>query len=1313
MAPQSGIFPIFLRAEYRGDGEGFSRFQSDAARAAAQAKREFQGVAAALDDALARPRNSVGSLDLGLDELRQAAVAQQQIAAAAREVAEATNRARAAATGYDAQLSKSTQAAFKLAAAEDAKGKEMLEQIRLLEQVQSELNRTASATDQLIQSQRRGTTARGNVINSVRSERVAFIQLGQQLQDVSIQAQMGTDAFLIFGQQVPQAAFALSGLSDSSNSTLSSIGEFATFLSGPWGAALFAATAFLGPLVFEMLGFSEEAEKATSKAFSFTSSLDIMKLSAADATAAMDELADSLRTAITLQGDFTNAKIADARRDLDILRAAIAEDEKLVADRERARKAEFLPGLAGFLPNSANNPAAVFETSQIKARLQENRDKLPAALQRAAIADIAETNRAVEAAADPILAKIREVEAAIGVLNQRRERTLTNTDPLAEIDGIGREDFNRQLGELSRQKEALEKQRREANREPRTRRARVNREPEQPDRFAEQTAERVARINDRFSEQTRLVTQSIQANRELDNIIRDTNEKMAKAKSLTADQRKEFEGIIKAAEETRKTIDAALIEPFENLKRESEERLQVEQLLAQGRTDEAAALQAVLQLQRQIGTETQLRAALEQAIAAKNQTEIDRVRGLLSGYQRRMETVRETVIAEQQLTRELRDQQAIFQAQLGVVQTVRRDLTDLLSGRSTDFFGNFRQALQDLQGQKLFESIFGQTFRDIENELQSQTPLGKANKAFADNVDLAAKTTNRVERLFNSLGDATELLVERMLVDPGEVQSIINDQITKRNYGFDPGAGPANDNNIGEIIVAASKTDTRLARSSTIDLAERISKGIGESIGAELEDVFGPRFATLFGDIVGGVIEGKVRGGTPGAIFGGLEKLTGGIKGFEGISSLFGRAGEGAAVGTQVAGISKLLGLKGSNAGAQIGGAIGSFIPIPGGNIIGAVAGSLLGGLLKSTPRASATIGSVGGSLGLTSVTGTKANLRDAAGNLGESVLEAVNRIAEQLGASVNASAGKVSIGQRKDSLRVDTTGRGITKIGNGAVDFGDDVEAAIAFAVRDLIQDGVITGLKASEQRLLKAGKDIEAALQDVLTFRSVSDRLQQIKDPVGFAIGQLNREFEGLIGLFERASASSQEFADLEELYGLERARVLEEAAERVSSSLQQLLNDLKIGDNGLSLRDRRANALTEFNGLATRVAAGDSSAFDDFADISQQLLDIERQLFGSTQAYFDRLNQITALTETAIAGQTNVTPIGNNLPSPFDERNNVARTIEATGAEQVSWLRALNDNVIALPAALRDALAGGGGFGGVSSFRGAILPSQIQNF
>lgn len=1297
MAPQSGVFPIFLRAEYREDGQGFSRFQSDAARAAQAAKREFQGVAAALDEALARPRNSVGSLDLGLDELRQAAAQQERIAAAARQVAEATNRARAATSGYDEQLSKATQAAFRLAQAEEAKGREMLEQVEILERVQQELNQTAAATDEVIAAQRRGTTARGNVINSVRAERVAFVQLGQQLQDITIQAQAGTSGFTIFAQQIPQAAFALSGLSESSNETLAKVGEFATFLSGPWGAAVFAATAVLGPLVAEMLGFGEETEKATNRTFDFAQGLNIMALSAQDATSAIDQLGNSFGRAISLQGDFLRGQIEIARSNLASLEAQIESEQQAVdAFRARARAERdsvagtFLP--TGVLPGSPLNPANSFRNEQRAENIEELRRQAAALRRVVAKSFIAEANRNVEEQFDPLQKRINEVGDAIARLNARRERSFLRSDLLSEGDNnLGQEEFERQLGDLARQRRDLVEQQREAGRRPRRTRpdrsaeiaARAAaRETERLNTLAESAAEQIQRINERFDEQPRLIDQAAQATRQLD--------------AITADLEKRkppnFEKLIADAEAAKITVQDALLRPFEQLREESQQRLQIESLLAQGQFDRASALQDIFRLEQQLGP--------------------------LTREQR--EDVEGIVVAEQQRLRVLRDQRAVFEAQLDVLDQVRSDLTAILSGRSTDFFGNFKQALLDLQGQRLFESIFGDAFRDIQNELQKSTPQGRANAAYVQQVE---RTAHATERVGNSAISLAEEFDRAFSIVRGAAEQTLTGTAANDNFSVDSITVTGDR---GHTASGRRNGEVRIARPSVLDLVARISKGIADSIAVELKDLLGARFAQTLGNIIGGFIGGKAVGGTPGGIIGALRGVLGAFAGKDGklsktlagIDKFLGKALEAAAFGTQVNGISRALGLGGSATGAQVGAiggqALGTIIGGPAGGaigkLVGSIAGNFIGALFKKTPRASATIGGVGDGLGITSLTGTNASLRNTAGDLGDSVLESINRIAQQLGADFNPGAGTVSIGQRKGNLRVDPTGRGITKVGNGAIDFGEDAEAAIAFAVRDLIQDGVITGLKQSEQNLLKAGKDVEAALSDVLRFRSVFDQLDEIKDPVGFAVRSLNREFESLIDLFEKAGASAEEFASLEELYNLRRAEAIREATDRVVGSLRGLLNDLKIGDSGLSLRSRQQNALAEFNGLAARVAAGDATAFDDFADISRQLLEIERQLFGSTQSYFDRLAQVTALTEQAIADQTNVTSIGAGQPSPFDDRASIARAIEASNAEQVGWLRAINDNLIALNPNARPRSNIGGGGGGLVD---GLLVNILANF
>lgn len=1271
--PQSGIFPIFLRAEYRGDGEGFSRFQSDAARAAAQAKREFQGVAAALDDALARPRNTAGSLDLGLDELRQAAAQQEKIAAAARQVAEATNRARAATSGYDEQLSKATQAAFRLAQAEEAKGREMLEQIEILEQIQQELNKTAAATDEVIAAQRRGTTARGSVINSVRAERVAFVQLGQQLQDITVQAQAGTSGFTIFAQQVPQAAFALTGLKDSSNDTLSEVGEFATFLSGPWGAALFAATAVLGPFIADLIGTQFAAEDARQKIAAL--------VEAKREDVAETELARRAEQAFALSIEGVTDAVRRNREAIEALTSAKRTDSEETLRNSRIQ-------LANALALQFNTQQQIFNA---RALLEAQVARASGPGQGAELAALGIPAR--QAALDELLAGFVQGSQQITEINNqiRQSQALVSVDRgvageegaikrrfETELEGLKRTAVARGLSTKQIEKEAAAIKAREqaaldALKPDRQSRPRVDRSAERLAESGEDAAEQIQRINERFDEQPRLIDQAAQATRQLDSIIAD----LEKRKPI------DFEKLVEGAQAAKLTIQDALVRPFEQLREESQRRLEIEGLLAQGQFDRAAALQDIFRLEQQLGP--------------------------LTREQR--EDVEGIVVAEQQRLRVLRDQQAVFNAQLDVLGQVRTDLTAILSGRSTDFFGNFQQALQDLQGQRLFESIFGEAFREIENELQRNTPQGRANAAYVQQVE---RTAHATERVGNSAISLAEELDRASSIVRGAAEQTLTGTAANDNFSVDSITVTGDR---GHTASGRRNGEVRIARLSVLDLAARISKRIGDSIAVELEDLLGARFAQTLGNIIGGFIGGKAVGGTPGGIIGALRGVLGAFADKDGklsktlasIDKALGGALAGTATGTQVAGLSKALGLGGSTTGAQIGGALGSFLPIPGGNIIGAVIGNFVGALFKKTPRASATIGGVGDSLGITSLTGTNASLRNTAGDLGGSVLESINRIAQQLGATVNASAGTVSIGQRKGSLRVDPTGRGITRVGNGAIDFGEDAEAAVAFAVRDLIQDGVITGLRQSEQNLLQAGKDVEAALADVLRFRSVFDQLDEIKDPVGFAVRSLNREFESLIDLFEQAGATAEEFASLEELYNLRRAEAIREATDQVVGSLRSLLNDLKIGDSGLSLRSRQQNAVTEFDALAARVAAGDTSAFDDFADISQQLLEIERQLFGSTDAYFDRLQQVTALTEQAIADQTNVTSIGAGQGSPFDDQASIARTIEATSAEQIGYLRAINDNLIALNPNSRPAPVGGGGGGSASE----VAARLIANF
>ncbi|NCP11689.1 MAG: hypothetical protein GW859_07010, partial [Sphingomonadales bacterium] len=129
--------------------------------------------------------------------------------------------------------------------------------------------------------------------------------------------------------------------------------------------------------------------------------------------------------------------------------------------------------------------------------------------------------------------------------------------------------------------------------------------------------------------------------------------------------------------------------------------------------------------------------------------------------------------------------------------------------------------------------------------------------------------------------------------------------------------------------------------------------------------------------------------------------------------------------------------------------------------------------------------------------------------------------------------------------------------------------------------------------------------------------------------------------------------------------------------------LFDELTIGNDARSLRDRLSSAQEAYNPLAERVAAGDMSAYDDYAVAARALLDIQRQFAGSQDDYFKVLDEITALTKARIDAETNITSISANRDSPFsntgigNDNGPVIDAIDRQTDAVIARLDALNRN------------------------------------
>lgn len=412
----------------------------------------------------------------------------------------------------------------------------------------------------------------------------------------------------------------------------------------------------------------------------------------------------------------------------------------------------------------------------------------------------------------------------------------------------------------------------------------------------------------------------------------------------------------------------------------------------------------------------------------------------------------------------------------------------------------------------------------------------------------------------------------------------------------------------------------------------------------------------------------------------------------------FGKMLESAGIGSAAGQV--FLGSKGGNIGSAIGGVLGKeagaalFKGVGGmlgklggplGSIVGGVLGGALGSAFTKVSKGYAVVTNGGVTAG-----GNNRDLTASSKTSGTGVQAALNNIADQLGGSIGNYA--VSIGKRSSGyIRVSASGssrvadKSFAK--NGGADLlydGKDEAEAMRVALLNALQDGAIKGIRDGAQRLLKAGGDIDTALRKALSFEGVFRDLKAIKDPTGAALDTLNLEFRRLIDVFKEAGASSAEYAQLEELYGIKRADAVRDANERILGSLKGLKEYLGVGSDFYSLRDRQAQAQAIYNPLADRVRAGDATAFDAFAKASQDLLEIERQISGSTSAFYVRADEIRALTDQAIAGKQAVSDAAAASDSPFtalaSQQQATTSAIDNQTAALLAALGGINDNLVA---------------------------------
>lgn len=1289
-----------IRAEQSARTEAFKQAESEGLRLIALDKQRIAESA----KLVAGPQfiQSVAFDPAGAQAAAQAAraFAQQQIALA--DAAERSALSMAKATAADRAFAVSAREAANAATAE-------ANRLEAVAATQQRVAASAAAAGTKL-------AASGDIVTgSLRGQRFATIQASQQFQDLFIQIQGGQNPLIAFSQQASQLAFVMAGAGGEA-------GKFARFMAGGWGSLIFAGIAVLSIFTSKLFENSDASKAAKNSNIDFTNALEVSRAFVENHSKAIEGLSNATRGLINTQAILIDSLRNVAQASVAGLNAQLATIDSKIAALSKSNVA--LPGF--------DNNLEIAGLQKQRAQIIKDLASTEASFAEAQTAF--EARRAAESVDSNLKAR-REIEREQALLQQLRQKTIDQgAVPLADFVGISGEEFERQYAELEKRKKALDEVGKSASSRIRTLNAQARlaaaddpteqaraqlqltkavnaellrqgkisedtyrsrvqaseievqraqglkraasesakaaREYQRLLDFGDRSAESIQRINEQFDDQPRLIDSAARATRTLDDIIAE----------LALRQPPGFEKMIADAEAAKGIVESGLLKPFRDFVKEAKENAAIQELVLAGREDEADALAEILRLEEQMGP--------------------------LTAEQRNI--VRDIVNAEYERGKQIERNNALIDIQVQAARRLQDAFTDLLDGGS---FKNFSKSIAQIQRRAVAEQLSIQLLGDLGGDVRDALTRQSGPLAVA---------AESLKRSGQASGDALRTAADRHIDAAGALldaagalsRSAANDnpslsQLSTTPSAFGNFSGLAPD---GSIVVTGNPGSlaAQIAGGAInvpvpdINAAfggefAGLSKLFGGSIGSNPLSGFATKFSTPLA-LLSGVVGGQAGGAIDSLLaLPGFDEIGKKIAAQIGgkLDSAVGGALAGAGTGLFVDSVFKAIGLKGSSTGGAVGGAIGGAIGsiIPGvgtflGGLIGGALGSVVGGLFKKTAKVYTTVGT-DASGNVSTVVSESQGKNERGRRLANednaiALIDSLQEIARSFGGSLATNFQIGNIGSKEKKFLFDPTPG--TK---ADAQFFDTQEEAIKAAIMSAIDRGIIQGIRESTKRLIAAGGDLEKQLEKAVTFENVFKELKSYTDPVGAAIDELNGQFNELRQIFAEAGATAEEYAQLEQLYQFKKAEAIEQFSKAASSALQDLLKELTYaGDTGLSLRTREANARSAFTPLANVIRSGGAVDQEEFADVARDYLSIARELYGSTQPYFNLLNEITGLTAKGIqnAGGS-VTPISSQTSQAIASATGTTAgtTTQQYSATQVSGFTAANDNAAALAATI----------------------------
>jgi len=365
----------------------------------------------------------------------------------------------------------------------------------------------------------------------------------------------------------------------------------------------------------------------------------------------------------------------------------------------------------------------------------------------------------------------------------------------------------------------------------------------------------------------------------------------------------------------------------------------------------------------------------------------------------------------------------------------------------------------------------------------------------------------------------------------------------------------------------------------------------------------------------------------------GLDKVFGGKGSFaKMMTNVLQNAGTGMAAASLVFGKQSKTEQAGSAIGGALGGKLGEKFLSKGlgaisaglgkfagplGSVLGGVLGSVIGGVFKKVKWGRVDLSSAG----VSATSGNSGSSEKAALAAGNSILGGLKDLATQLGGSIG-DFGNIAVGVRHGDYRVNAGGTSL-KVKKGAVDFNDDAEAAVAYAMKLAIERGAINGIRASTNNLLKAGDDLSAQINKALQFENVFSELKAITDPVGAALDDVNKQFSQLRVIFQEAGATAEEYAQLEQLLTIRRQEALAKEGDAIAD-IRSRIAEVQ-GDDATVKQIARTRELRDALNDNVRAELQRLYAAEDTAEQQQKLTEAQNEAAAAASQLREAWTQI----------------------------------------------------------------------------------------